>query len=183
LRRRRITQREAEVLRLLVEPLTNPQIAARLGISKRTVESHVSALLRKFAVADRAALIRAGAPAVGGYVQPRSGEAAGAGNVYPRPHGRREELAASRRRLAAQRRQAEFARAVRREQDSIKLHNAAANRLDTLAIDWEHHARSAADSATRADHLRSAEIARRRAQAARARAVKARQRLHAEGVD
>ncbi|MDT4975422.1 MAG: Bacterial regulatory protein luxR family, partial [Pseudonocardiales bacterium] len=33
--------------------LTNAQIAARLHLSVRTVESHVSAMLRKLGVADR----------------------------------------------------------------------------------------------------------------------------------
>ncbi|MCO1656221.1 ATP-binding protein [Pseudonocardia humida] len=51
-----VTQREAEVLAAVGEHLTNAEIAARLVISVRTVESHVSALLRKLAVADRRAL-------------------------------------------------------------------------------------------------------------------------------
>jgi hypothetical protein len=44
------------VLAALGERLTNAEIGARLFISIRTVESHVSALLRKFQVADRRAL-------------------------------------------------------------------------------------------------------------------------------
>ena len=43
----RVTRRELEVLAALAERLTNGQIALRLGVSERTVESHVSALLRK----------------------------------------------------------------------------------------------------------------------------------------
>ena len=39
--------RETEVLSLLAEHLSNAQIAQRLFISERTVESHVSSLLRK----------------------------------------------------------------------------------------------------------------------------------------
>ncbi|MFC0508974.1 ATP-binding protein [Micromonospora costi] len=52
----RISRREADVLAALGERLTNAEIAAKLFISVRTVESHVSSLLRKFAVADRLAL-------------------------------------------------------------------------------------------------------------------------------
>ncbi len=51
-----ISPREAEVLTLVGEQLTNPEIAARLYISVRTVESHVSSLLRKLDVDDRRAL-------------------------------------------------------------------------------------------------------------------------------
>jgi DNA-binding CsgD family transcriptional regulator len=54
-----ISAREAEVLAALAEHLTNAEIASRLFISVRTVESHVSSLLRKFGVADRRALVRA----------------------------------------------------------------------------------------------------------------------------
>jgi predicted ATPase len=43
-------------LELLGEHLTNAEISARLFISVRTVESHVSSLLRKLEVADRRAL-------------------------------------------------------------------------------------------------------------------------------
>jgi predicted ATPase/DNA-binding CsgD family transcriptional regulator len=48
-----MSAREAEVLDAVGAHLTNAQIAGRLHISVRTVESHVSALLRKFGVADR----------------------------------------------------------------------------------------------------------------------------------
>ena len=51
-----VSEREAEVLALVGEHLTNQQIAARLYLSVRTVESHVSSLLRKLGVADRRAL-------------------------------------------------------------------------------------------------------------------------------
>ncbi|MER7345494.1 LuxR C-terminal-related transcriptional regulator [Streptomyces aurantiacus] len=53
-----ISAREAEVLALLGEHLSNAEIAARLFISVRTVESHVSSLLRKLEVPDRRALSR-----------------------------------------------------------------------------------------------------------------------------
>jgi DNA-binding CsgD family transcriptional regulator len=50
------SEREAEVLALVSEHLTNQQIAGRLHLSVRTVESHVSSLLRKLGVAERRAL-------------------------------------------------------------------------------------------------------------------------------
>ncbi|MGW7132776.1 ATP-binding protein [Streptomyces bobili] len=53
-----ISVRESEVLALLGEHLSNAEISSRLFISVRTVESHVSALLRKLDVADRRALAR-----------------------------------------------------------------------------------------------------------------------------
>ena len=51
-----VTCREAEVLRLLGEGLSNAAIAARLYISVRTVETHVSSLLTKLQVDGRGQL-------------------------------------------------------------------------------------------------------------------------------
>ena len=48
-----VSAREAEVLTAVGEHLTNAEIGAKLFISVRTVESHVSALLRKLGAADR----------------------------------------------------------------------------------------------------------------------------------
>jgi DNA-binding CsgD family transcriptional regulator len=48
-----LTAREAEVHALLVEGLTNTEIAARLFISAKTVEHHVGAVLTKLGVAGR----------------------------------------------------------------------------------------------------------------------------------
>lgn len=48
-----MSAREAEVLDAVGAHLSNAQIAGRLHISVRTVESHVSSLLRKFGAADR----------------------------------------------------------------------------------------------------------------------------------
>ncbi len=56
LRRLGVTAREAEVLALVVEHLTNADIAARLHLSPRTVESHVAHLLAKTGTTDRAGL-------------------------------------------------------------------------------------------------------------------------------
>jgi predicted ATPase/DNA-binding CsgD family transcriptional regulator len=55
-----VTGRETEVLAALAERLRNREIAGRLHVSVRTVESHVAALLRKLGVADRAALAEIG---------------------------------------------------------------------------------------------------------------------------
>ena len=84
-----VSAREAEVLALLGEHLSNAEIGARLYISVRTVESHVSALLRKLGAPDRRTLARraaaVGRPAVGlprpptsfvGRVEERAGLAA-----------------------------------------------------------------------------------------------------------
>lgn len=48
-----LTAREAEVLGLLAEGMTNPQIAQHLVISETTVKSHVSKVLAKMAVSRR----------------------------------------------------------------------------------------------------------------------------------
>ncbi len=53
-----LSSRETEVLRLLSEGLTDREIAGALAISPRTVESHVSSLLRKLGVRNRAEAAR-----------------------------------------------------------------------------------------------------------------------------
>ena len=49
-----LSAREQEVLRLLAEGMTDREIANALAISPRTVESHVSSVLRKLGVRNRA---------------------------------------------------------------------------------------------------------------------------------
>ena len=51
-----VSPREVEILDLVGTHLTNAEIAAKLFISVRTVESHVSSLLRKLRAEDRRAL-------------------------------------------------------------------------------------------------------------------------------
>jgi DNA-binding NarL/FixJ family response regulator len=48
-----LSPREAEVLRLVVEGLLNMQIAARLGITERTVKAHLASAYQRIGVADR----------------------------------------------------------------------------------------------------------------------------------
>ncbi len=50
------TDREKEVLEMLVEGRSNKEIGATLGIEERTVKAHVSKLLRKNGVQNRVAL-------------------------------------------------------------------------------------------------------------------------------
>lgn len=53
-----LTDREAEVLALIAEGYTNPEIAERLVLSVRTVETHRSAIHRKLGTTNRAELVR-----------------------------------------------------------------------------------------------------------------------------
>jgi NarL family two-component system response regulator LiaR len=48
-----LTEREHEVLLLMVEGLNNTQIASRLTVSPSTIKSHVSSILAKLGVASR----------------------------------------------------------------------------------------------------------------------------------
>src|SRR2546426_3433223 len=52
----RLTPRERKVLALVLRGLENKEIAAELSIAEQSVKVHVSALLQKFAVHNRAAL-------------------------------------------------------------------------------------------------------------------------------
>jgi DNA-binding NarL/FixJ family response regulator len=53
-----LSERELEVARLIVDRKTNPQIAAALFLSQKTVESHIRNMFRKLDVSSRVELAR-----------------------------------------------------------------------------------------------------------------------------
>jgi predicted ATPase/DNA-binding CsgD family transcriptional regulator len=53
-----LSAREAEILALVAQGLTNPQIARRLYLSPRTVGQHLRSVYRKLGVSSRAAAVR-----------------------------------------------------------------------------------------------------------------------------
>jgi DNA-binding NarL/FixJ family response regulator len=52
-----LTEREVEILALIVQGLTNPEIAARLFLSNHTVKTHINRIFAKTGSRDRAAAI------------------------------------------------------------------------------------------------------------------------------
>ena len=52
-----LTQREAEILALIAQGMTNPEIAARLFLSNHTVKTHINRIFAKTGSRDRAAAI------------------------------------------------------------------------------------------------------------------------------
>jgi DNA-binding NarL/FixJ family response regulator len=50
-----LTEREIEILRLIAQGLTNPEIAARLFLSTHTIKTHVNRIFAKTGSRDRAA--------------------------------------------------------------------------------------------------------------------------------
>ena len=67
-----VTAREAEILAAIGRRLTNREIAARLSLSVRTVESHVSSLLRKLGFSGRPELVELAQQLTGGQLIPTS---------------------------------------------------------------------------------------------------------------
>lgn len=53
-----LSDRELEIIAAITDGLTNEDIATRLDISKRTVDNHVSNILRKTSTDNRVALVR-----------------------------------------------------------------------------------------------------------------------------
>jgi DNA-binding NarL/FixJ family response regulator len=54
-----LTERELQVARLVADSKTNPEIAAELFLSQKTVETHMRNIFRKMDVSSRVALARA----------------------------------------------------------------------------------------------------------------------------
>ncbi len=53
-----LTRRENEILRMIADGLTNPEIAAKLFLSLSTVDTHRKSLMRKLNIKNTALLIR-----------------------------------------------------------------------------------------------------------------------------
>ncbi len=65
----RLTEREAEVLRLMATGLTNAEIADRLRVGPATAKSHVAAVLAKTGARDRTQAVIAAYES--GFITPR----------------------------------------------------------------------------------------------------------------
>jgi len=101
-----VSQRQQEVLRCVLQNLSNKEIAAKLNVSERTVKFHVSALLQKFHVTGRVGLMQKAAdmfslesPAgLGVRSQPDAHEAQGANPEHEEARPKLFRVAASERR-------------------------------------------------------------------------------------
>lgn len=67
-----LTSREQEVMKLVIEGLPNKVVAARLGISPRTAETHRARVMEKMNAPSVAVLIRLDQLITGGGVDPRA---------------------------------------------------------------------------------------------------------------
>jgi two-component system nitrate/nitrite response regulator NarL len=56
--RKRLTQRECDVLRLVCEGLTNKEIAQQIGVTENTIKGTLQQLFAKAEVRSRAQLVR-----------------------------------------------------------------------------------------------------------------------------
>ncbi|MFF8847704.1 response regulator [Streptomyces sp. NPDC015127] len=65
----RLTEREAEVLRLMATGLTNAEIAGRMGVGAATVKTHVASVLAKSGARDRTQAVIAAYES--GFISPR----------------------------------------------------------------------------------------------------------------
>jgi DNA-binding CsgD family transcriptional regulator len=54
----KLTEQELKVVRLVAEGLTNPEIGARLGLSRHTVKEYLSHAMRKLEAANRVEAVR-----------------------------------------------------------------------------------------------------------------------------
>jgi DNA-binding NarL/FixJ family response regulator len=53
-----LTERECQVARLIVDRKTNPEIAAELFLSQKTIETHIRNMFRKLGVDSRVEIAR-----------------------------------------------------------------------------------------------------------------------------
>jgi DNA-binding NarL/FixJ family response regulator len=53
-----LSDREIEIVELVTAGLTNEEIAVKLDISKRTVDNHISNILKKTSTDNRVSLVR-----------------------------------------------------------------------------------------------------------------------------
>ncbi|MEU9013560.1 response regulator transcription factor [Streptomyces sp. NPDC048479] len=65
----RLTEREAEVLRLMATGLTNAEIAGRMGVGRATAKTHVASVLAKTGTRDRTQAVIAAYES--GFISPR----------------------------------------------------------------------------------------------------------------